>query len=122
MSMFALLFMVAQAAPAAPSAPVRDQLGFDIRCMVASQAASDKTDGAMKANLQLASMFYFGRVDSVLSGTALEQRLGTESKALENKPLAPVLQQCGEFMEARGKTLQAIGAKLEAREKASQVQ
>ena len=76
----------------------------------------------MKGAVELAMMFYFGRVDSALSGDALEDRLETEAKRLEGKPLGPLLQQCGHFMEARGKTLEAIGAKLEAREKALKIQ
>jgi hypothetical protein len=90
--------------------------------MIASQTASDRVEGAAKAAVEMATMFYFGRVDSVLYGTALEDRLEAESKRLEGKPLGPVLVQCGQFMQARGKTLEAIGAKLEAREKALQIQ
>lgn len=117
-----MLFLMAAQAPIVRESPATDQLGFDIRCMVATQAASENVDGAVKAAIELSMMFYFGRVDSALSGSALEQRFEAEGKALEGKPLGPILQQCGEFMKERGKALQAIGAKLEARERAPKLQ
>jgi hypothetical protein len=123
MTMFALLLMMAQApvAPVAPPPPPRDQVAFDIQCMIASQFASDKVDGAPKAAMELAVMYYFGRVDAVLSGAALETRLEEEGKAVEGKQLAPLLKSCGEFMQVHGKTLQDVGAKLQARENGVQL-
>ena len=118
MILLALLLVTGQVAPAAPGT---DRVGFDVQCMVASQAIADRVDGSMKAAVEMAVMFYFGRIDSVLSGAELEQRLGNEALKLEGKPLGPLLQQCGQFMQERGKTLQEIGAKLEAREKALQI-
>jgi hypothetical protein len=117
-----LPLLIAAQASAAPAPPARDQLGFDIQCMLASQSASEKVDGAMRAAAQLATMFYFGRVDSVLSGAALEQRVEAEAKGLEGRPLGPLLQQCGDFMQVRGKALEDLGAKLDAREQARQLQ
>jgi hypothetical protein len=90
--------------------------------MLASQAASEKVDGALKAGAELATMFYFGRVDSILSGAALEQRIVAEAKVLETRPLGPLLQQCGAFMATRGKALEAIGTRLEASERAPKLQ
>ena len=116
MGAIALLLMAAQPAAA------QDQLGFDIRCMVASQLASEQVDDEAKSALSLATMFYFGRVDSVISGAALEQRFAAESRNFEGRPLGPMLEQCGRFMEVRGKALEAIGAKLEAAEKARRTQ
>ena len=59
-------------------------------------------------------MFFFGRVDSVLSGQALEKRLAAEGEALEDSPMGPLLQRCAQFMEVRGKAMQDLGARLEA--------
>jgi hypothetical protein len=122
MGMFALLLMAqAVVAPVTPVAPGSDQVGFDIQCMIASQNATDKVDGATKAAMELAVMYYFGRVDAVLSGAALETRLEEEGRAIEGKQLGPLLKGCGEFMQAHGKILQDIGAKLQARESGAQI-
>jgi hypothetical protein len=86
--------------------------------MIAAQAATEKAEGPGKLAVQLAAMFYFGRVDSTLSGAALEQRMAIEGEKLEGQPLGPILMQCGQYMQDRGKALQAIGVKLESREKA----
>jgi hypothetical protein len=119
MSLVTLLFLAAQAA--APSPAVSDQLGFDVQCMIASQTASEQAEGAAKAGLTLATMFYFGRVDSILSGDALMLRMEQEAKALQGKPLAGLMQQCGQFMTTRGKALQDVGTKLEQREQTRQL-
>lgn len=119
MSLVTLLFLAAQTA--APSPAASDQLGFDVRCMLASQTASEQADGAAKAGLTLATMFYFGRVDSVLSGDALMLRMDQEGKAIRGEPLAGLIQQCGQFMTARGKALQDVATQLEQREQTQQI-
>ena len=118
-----LLFLAAQASavPAPAAAAVADQTQFDIRCMLASQIASESSEGAEKVGLTLATMFYFGRVDAVLSGDPLTQQMEVEGKAIENRPLGPLLQECGEFMKRRGEAMQEVGGKLDAREKARQL-
>lgn len=119
MSLATLLFLAAQTA--APSPAVSDQLGFDVQCMIASQTASEQAEGAAKAGLTLATMFYFGRVDSALSGDALMLRMEQEAKSLQGKPLAGLMQQCGQFMTARGKALQDVATQLEQREQTRQL-
>jgi hypothetical protein len=113
MGAIALLLMAAAA-----SAVKQDQLGFDIRCMVASQLATEQVEDAAKEAFQLASMFFFGRVDSVLSGPELEKRLATEGQAIEGTQMGPILQRCAKFMEVRGRAMQEVGARLAAAEKA----
>jgi hypothetical protein len=111
MSVIALLMMAAQ-----PTAP--DQFGFDVRCMVAAQMASEQVKGREALATQMAAMFYFGRVDSVLLGGSLDQRLEAEAKKIEGRPLEPILKECGKFMAARGTAMQALGARVRARDKA----
>lgn len=122
MKLLLAVTLIGQSVVAGTAGPAKDQLGFDIQCMVASQAASDRVDGGMKVALEMAVMYFFGRVDAVLAGSELEERLQLESKSLEGAPLGPLLKQCGQFMKERGKTLEDIGAKLEAREKALRLQ
>lgn len=123
MNLSLLMLAAAQLAPAtAPMAPSADTLGFDIRCMVVTQVAADQAEGELKSMVQLATMYYFGRVDAQLSAAELERRLDAEAKALEGQPLGPVLERCGAFMETRGEALQEIGARLENREQARQIQ
>ena len=122
MKLLLALALVGQSVAVGAAGPANDQLGFDVRCMVASQAASDRLDGGMKVALEMAVMYFFGRVDAVLAGPALEERLQLEARSLEGAPLGPLLKQCGQFMKERGKTLEEIGAKLEAREKALRLQ
>ncbi len=110
------LFMAA-AVQAAP----RDQISFDIRCMVAAQQVMEHIDGAEKTAVGMASMYYFGRVDSALTGANLEQRLEAESKSLIGQPLGPLLAECGEYMTERGKALMAIGEAIEKKERAAAI-
>ena len=117
MSAIAFFWLAAAAAVPAP-----DQFEFDTQCMVATQLATEQLEGATALATQLAAMYYFGRVDGALSNTALEQRLAAAAKAIEGRPLGPLLEQCGAFMKERGDVMKRIGDKLEAREKAGQVQ
>ena len=119
--MSVLLFLAAQlsAAPATPlPAVISEQTRFDIRCMLASQSAADSTVGVAKMGLTLATMFYFGRIDAVLSGDPLTQVMEAEGKAIQGKSLDPLLMECGEFMKRRGEVMQEVAGQLDAREKA----
>src|SRR5262245_25164478 len=115
MSAIALLIMAAQPATQA------DQFAFDVRCMVATQMlATQKGEIAMAA--QMAAMFYFGRVDAFLTTPGFEGRMKAEVKKLEGQPMGPILKECGEFMQARGKAMQAVGVNLKAQAAPSDIQ
>ena len=116
MSLLALGLLAAQGL--APG----DQVTFDIHCMIASQAANEQAEGEMKAATLLSTMFYFGRVDSALPDAEMEQRLATESARVEGQPLGPLMEKCGAFMQQRGQQLEAIGARLMSRQRASPIQ
>ena len=115
MNVLAPLFMAAAVAAAG------DQAGFDMRCMVATQMAHQQVEGELKAATMLSVMFFFGRVDASMPPAELERALDAETAALKGQPLGALLQQCGRFMEGRGKALEAIGARLEAKERAGQI-
>jgi hypothetical protein len=116
-----LLLAAAQTSTAPAPAAVSEQTRFDVRCMLASQMAADGAEGAEKVGLTLATMFYFGRVDAVLSGDPVTQQMELAGKGLEGKPLQPVLKECGEFMMRRGEAMQNVAGILEAREKAREL-
>jgi hypothetical protein len=114
--------MIARALLLLAAAPAADQFEFDMQCMVATELATGQLEGATAMATQMAAMYYFGRVDGTFPDAVLEDRLASVAKAIEGRPLAPLLEQCGAFMKERGEVMQKIGANLEAREKAGQVQ
>jgi len=80
--------------------------------MVAGDQAAGRVSGATKTQLGMVLMFYFGRVDSALSGNSLKQHLGDAVKGLEGRQLGPVLQDCAQFMNARGKAMEGVRRSL----------
>jgi hypothetical protein len=108
----------ASAAPSAPSAPSppRGSVDFDVQCMIATEQVTNggKLDATAKSQLSLAMMFYFGRVDSAVSGDTLKAHIRAAAKQMEGRPLAPVLKGCGEYMTERGTAMESMGHSLEA--------
>jgi hypothetical protein len=98
-----------------------DPVAFDIQCVIAAQTAIQSPDlkPELKMMLMSAVTYFSGRLDAELSAADLEARLLVESKRLEGQQIAPMLQQCGDYMEARGKVWTDIGERMKAREKAS---
>lgn len=90
--------------------------------MIATQLASQQLEGSEALAAQMASMYFFGRVDAVLSEKELEERMAAAGRMIEGKPLGPYLQECGDYMQVRGKVMETIGGRLEAKEKARQLQ
>jgi hypothetical protein len=117
MSSIAFLFWAA-----AVAAPATSDFDFDVQCMIATQQASGQLEGELAFAAQLAAMYYFGRVDSGLSSVELERRMAAAAKEIEGRPLGPLLEKCGDYMKVRGKLMEDLGARLERREKASQIQ
>jgi hypothetical protein len=117
--MIATAFLMMAAMVAAPAS---DQSEFDMQCMVATQLATEQLEGTTAMATQMAAMYYFGRVDGAFPDAVLEERLASVAKAIEGRPLGPLLEQCGAFMKERGEVMQKIGARLDAREKAGHVQ
>ena len=91
---------------------------FDVQCMVALQMISDAATTKDRESLAAATMFYFGRVDSVLPGNLLKTRLKALEETFKTADIVPLAKTCGEFMEQRGKAMMDLGAALEAEEKA----
>ncbi len=84
-------------------------------------APAEQLQGELKAATMLSVMFFFGRVDAAFSPADLEKKLEQQAAAMKGQPLGPLLQQCGQFMEGRGKVLEAIGARLEAKERVGRI-
>ncbi len=115
MPALALPFLAAAAAAGA------DPVTFDVQCVIVTQTAMENQSikPELKAMLMSAVTYFSGRVDAETSAADLENRLVATAKALEGKPVGPLLKECGDFMTARGKAWTDIGGRIEAREKSS---
>jgi len=102
-----ILFLAAAAAVAASPSP--GSADFDIRCMLVANQVIEKVDAPTKAKVGPLAMYYFGRVDSRLSGNELQQRVGTIARSMLGQQLKPLLTQCGEFMSQRAGAMQRTG-------------
>lgn len=90
---------------------------FDMQCMlVTQQAATEVTDKNLALMTQIAAMFFMGRVDVGLGQGQLAAAGEEAATSVKGKPLGPLLQACGDFMQQRGKVFEAVGAKLTQRE------
>lgn len=103
-----------------PPAQAADPIGFDIRCMIATEHMREHSDAAHLAPAQSAAAFFFGRVDARLQGAELEERIMRESPNVVGQDLTPILHECGLFMQARGQAMMAVGNRISAREQAQQ--
>ena len=101
----------APAAPAAAMAP-HGSAEYDVQCMLAMQGAAGRVDAASREKVGLVMMFYFGRVDSALSGAALKQRMLNAGKTLQGRQLGPILQDCANFMNQRGHAMDTVRQQL----------
>ena len=110
------LAFLAATAVAAP-----DPVAFDIQGVIAAQSAIQSPDlkPELKRMLMSAVTYFSGRLDAEVSAVDLEAKLLAESKRLEGQHIGPMLQQCGAYMEGRGKVWTDIGERLKAREEAS---
>ncbi|GAA4030818.1 hypothetical protein GCM10022281_07820 [Sphingomonas rosea] len=90
---------------------------FDMQCMlVTQQAASALPDKDMALMAQIAAMFFMGRVDSSVTQAQLGALAEQAAGAIKGKPIGPILQSCGDFMQRRGKIFEQVGTEVEGRE------
>ena len=97
---------------ALPAPGTRD---FDIQCFALLSVASDNnSDDANAVALQMATMFYFGRVDSQIGMEALGPEIEAFADQADagNVDLDALAQACGDFMSERGTALEALGNQL----------
>lgn len=109
------IFASAALAATLVAASPADRREKDLQCLVAVQEAASQADETTKAALENATMYYFGRVDAAIPQNELEDRLLATAKAIEGKPLGPILQECGNYMAERGKLWIDLGTRLQAR-------
>jgi hypothetical protein len=104
------------AAPAAPlPAQAEDPAGFDLRCLVTIAQAAESMPKDQADGLGLAMMFYAGRVDVTVAAEKLDARWTSAAKQVEGRPLAPIMQECGTFMESRGTAMVDLSKRLDAK-------
>lgn len=90
-----------------------------LRCFAVTSMLVSADDAEVKQFGQLGSLFFMGRLDGALSDQALEDRLFKFSQNIANEDMEKIVTRCGEIMKARGEAVQAIGGRVEAREKAA---
>ena len=101
-------------APAEAATP--GSAAFDVQCMlVTQQAATEIEDKQIALANQIAAMFFMGRVDGAVGESQLVAVAEQAGEALKGRPLGPMLVQCGDFMQQRGKVIEKVGAEVQAR-------
>ena len=115
LSAFAALSIAA--APAPTVGPPRGSQEYDIQCMLVVNQVFPKVDAATKPKLGQLAMYYFGRVDSKIAGSPLQQRMGQVARRMTGRPLMPMLKDCGDFMAQRGAAMQHMGQTVNAQVK-----
>lgn len=102
---------LAVAAPSTALPPVtiapRGTVEFDMQCMLAGQAAANQLKPPVRDQVGGLMMYYFGRVDSAVSGGAAKERLRRVIATLRDHNLAPLMPACGQFMTQHGAAMEA---------------
>jgi hypothetical protein len=112
-------FIVLAAATAlAAAAPVRaaEDTGAasDFRCMVAAIALYQSTNPQVKDAGMMASLYYLGRLDGRTPNVDLEAGLKQQFERMSAQELQAEAVRCGGALQARGKAVTEIGARLKA--------
>jgi len=104
------------AAPATAVPPVtiapRGSVEFDMQCMLAGQAAANQVKPPVREQVAGLMMYYFGRVDSAVSGDSAKERLRRVIASLREHNLAPLMPACGQFMTQHGAAMEATRRSL----------
>ena len=111
---FRLVTVAALAAAIASPAPAQ-KVDNDVRCMLLSNvfARSEKDTGRQKV-AEVASIYYFGRVDARLSGDALRRAILDQGKSMSAASAGPAMTACARTMQQRRLAFQSLGQSLAA--------
>lgn len=93
-------------------------LNFDVRCLVATGQLIQSQDQTLRRAGEVASQFYFGRIDSRVPDSAIEETIWRETRGMRAEERAQLLQACGTYMQQRGQRLTEIGNQISVREQA----
>jgi hypothetical protein len=116
------MFAAALALPLAASATADvpdDPLRFDVQCLIATGHVARSGATEHRAAARSASIYYLGRLDGRGQTFDLEASLLAEAAALRGQDGGDLLRACGQLMVRRGAEVQAIGARVLARERAA---
>lgn len=102
------LFALAGLAQGAPD----DDGAFDLRCLVAVTTLADSDNEEFRTAAAQAMFFFFGRVDARVGSDALEDAINDTLDEVDDSNLPILLQQCGTFLEERGRALEAVGRRI----------
>lgn len=101
---FSALTALSMALLAAPA--VAQNAGKDVRCMMLSQAFSKlEKDPAKKQIATANALYYFGRVDVQLSGSALRKEFIAQNTVIKQQNAGQAMTACAKDFNARQQAL-----------------
>lgn len=106
--------LVAIAAIAGMATPALAQSADnDVRCLLLSSAFSRmEKDPGRKQVAEVAAIYYFGRVDTRLSGLPLKNQILAQGKSLSGANAGQQMTACAKQMQARRQAFQALGQSI----------
>ena len=110
----AIATIAAIAAMAGIATPVLAQSAdTDVKCLLLSSAFSRmEKDPGRKQVAEVAAIYYFGRVDTRLSGVPLKNQILAQGKSLNGANAGQQMTACAKQMQVRRKAFQALGQSI----------
>lgn len=85
----------------------------DVKCLLLSSAFSRmEKDAGRKQVAEVAAIYYFGRVDTRLSGAALRNQIMAQGKTLSGVNAGQQMTACAKQMQVRRQAFQALGQSI----------
>jgi hypothetical protein len=85
----------------------------DVRCLLLSSAFSRmEKDPGRKQVAEVAAIYYFGRVDTRLSGVPLKNQILAQGKSLNGVNAGQQMTACAKQMQVRRQAFQALGQSI----------
>ncbi len=100
---------------AAWAAPAAEENAKDMRCLIVASELADSKDKETETAGLIASQYFLGRIDGRSPGIDLEPLLIQEAEKLTDAERPALLTACGKQIEDRGRYLEAVGKRIEAR-------
>lgn len=93
--------------------PALAQSNNDVRCVLASNAATKVSKSVNEQRVAEATMhFYLGRIDGKYDSARLQAAFATQLKTLTGKNIGPTMQACYAYAQQRMQFVRGVGARL----------
>lgn len=113
MNSYPVLALVVGVVAGIGSIPARAQGVNDVRCLLASNAATKVAKDANERRVAEATLhFYLGRIDGRFNSTQLAAAFATQLKTLTGMTVGPTMQACYRHAQQRMMFVQSVGAQL----------